>query len=197
MPFNHGGAFAQVLEASDPGGEDTGRPSVVLPDVLDSLLEDVVVADLELDVQSPPELLSDQLVTAVSGLPAFKPDSADDLVDPVHDVVDDDRGVLSLQRLEELGERGFAPFLSRHLIHCFFGCDRILGQLEQFPEEFEAGLLDVGVLLAQLVEPLPELHEDRVGQVPGDAGSDQLLDIFDVDLLYTPARHQVLNGCSV
>ena len=64
-------------------------------------------------------------------------------------------------------------------------------------DQFEAGPLDVGVLFAQLVEPLPELHEDRVGQVPGDAGSDQLLDIFDVDLLYTPARHQVLNGCSV
>lgn len=54
--------------------------------------------------------------------------------------------------------------------------------------------MDIGVLLSQLVEPLPELHEHRVGEVAGDAGGDLLLNVLDADVLQAPARHQVLNG---
>ncbi len=63
-------------------------------------LEDVVVADLELDVQRLAECLADFLVAADGGLPPLEADASDDLVDPVHDVVDNDRSVVGLEGLE-------------------------------------------------------------------------------------------------
>jgi hypothetical protein len=100
------------------------------------------------------------LVAGDGGLPAVEANTAHDLVDPVDDVGDDDRGLVALERLEELGERRLALLLARDEILRLLGGDRVLRQFQELAEEVEAGLLDVGVLLAQGVESLAELDED-------------------------------------
>ena len=105
--------------------------------------------------------------------------AADDLVDAVDDVLDDDRGLVPLQGLEQLGERGLALLLAGDLVDGLLRRDGVAGQFQQLAEEVEAGLLDVGVLLPQRVEALAELDEDRVVEVAGDPGGDLLLDLLD------------------
>ena len=85
-------------------------------------------------------------------LPALEADAADDLVDPVDDVLDDDRSVVGLEGLEQLGEGGLALFLAGFLVDLLLGRDGVAGQFQEFSQEVQAGLLDVGVLLPQLVE---------------------------------------------
>src|SRR5665811_148171 len=92
-----------------------GCASVVLPDVAESTLEHVVVTDLELDVEGLAERLLDEAVAVTGVLPAFEADGADDLVDFVDDVFDDDRRLVALQRFEQLGQRRFGAFLARNL----------------------------------------------------------------------------------
>ena len=74
--------------------------------------------------------------------------------------------------------------------------DGVAGQFQELAQEVEAGLLDVGVLLPQRVEALPELDEDRVVEVARDPGGDLLLDLLDRDVLALPG-HQVLDGLRI
>ena len=101
------------LPPSGPGGEaavvggyeDRVSPSVgagkgtlvVLPNIAEGLLEDVVIADLELDVERLAKRLADLLVTADGALPAFESHTTNNLVDPADDVLDDDRSAIALE----------------------------------------------------------------------------------------------------
>lgn len=76
------------------------RSLVVLSDVAEGLFEDVVVANLELDVEGLPKRLAHLLVAADRGLPPLEADPTDDLVDPVDDVLDDDRGLIALESVK-------------------------------------------------------------------------------------------------
>src|SRR5699024_5698433 len=118
--------------------------------------------DFKLDVKGLAQSLTDLLVAGDGGLPAVEADASDDLVDAVDDVGNDNRGLLSLERLEELGEGGFAFLFARNEFLGLLSGDGVLGQFEELAEEVEAGMLDVGVFLAQGVESLAELDEDRI-----------------------------------
>jgi hypothetical protein len=73
---------------------------VVLPHIAERLLEGVVFADLELDVERPAQCLPDLLIASNGLLPALEADRSNYLVDPVDDVLDDDRSFLALEGFE-------------------------------------------------------------------------------------------------
>src|SRR5680860_429140 len=186
-------------DGSRLGGARIPRPKpslVVLPDVAKRLLKDVVVADLELDIEGLAEGLSDLLIAADGGLPALEAHAADDLIDPVDDVVHDNRGLVSLEGFEELRQCGLALLLTGDLIDGLLGSHRVARQFQELAQEVEAGLLNVGVFLSQGVQALSELDEHGVVEVSGDTGGDLLLDVLgrDVGAL---AQHQVLDGLGV
>src|SRR5690606_2601329 len=104
---------------------------VVLSDVTEGLLEDIVVADLELDVEGLPQSLADLLVAADRGLPPLEADPTDDLVDPIDDVLDDDRGLIALKSVEQLRQGRFALFFAGYLVYCLLGRDGVSGELEE------------------------------------------------------------------
>ena len=103
---------------------------------------------------------------------------SDDLVDPADDVLDDDRSVVGLEGFEQLGQGCLALLLAGDLVDGLLGRNRVAGQLQEFSQEVQAGLLDVSVLLPQRVEALAEFDEDGVVEVAGDPGGDLLLDLL-------------------
>jgi hypothetical protein len=74
----------------------------VLADVSEGVFDDVVVANLELDVQIFAEGLLDQAAVACV-LPFGEANGADDVVGLVDHVLDDDRGVVASEGLEQVG----------------------------------------------------------------------------------------------
>ena len=80
----------------------SNETSVVLPYVPQGLLEHVVVANRELNLQRLAEHPPTFLIASNCGLPALKAHSANNLVDPVDDVNDDNRRLIGLEGLEQL-----------------------------------------------------------------------------------------------
>ncbi len=93
-------------------------------------------------------------------------------------------GVPSLWRASNSSVSAALPCSSRGTsVDGFLRRDGVAGQLQEFAQEVEAGLLDVGVLLAQCVQAVAEFDEHRVVEVTGDPSGDLLLDLLRRDVL--------------
>ena len=128
--------------------------------------------------QCLPERLLHFPLAGDSLLPAVKADDAHDAVDLADDLLDDGGRGLGARFLEEFGQGGFGlpPLIFR--FDALFGLHGFLRNREQLLEVFEAG--DEALLqpFFDLLQTLPQRHEDRIVAVLPQARDDLDLQFF-------------------